>query len=134
MGKRNFHFSTILKRNWRFSETEKAIFWNGKSVPLIMLHTCMPHNLCKRHAPPWSIHVCVQHVRSVHAQYMNVSMYCIQYMYCFFSCYIMYICTVHATVLCTVYVYSCTLYVSTWLRYRYWRKCLYVKMVYWVIM
>ena len=53
---------------------------------------------------------------------------------CFFSCYIMYICTVHATVLCTVYVYSCTLYVSTWLRYRYWRKCLYVKMVYWVIM
>ena len=34
MAKRNFHSEGPLKRNSLFSQTEKAIFWNGKSSPL----------------------------------------------------------------------------------------------------
>ena len=46
MAKGNFHLESPLKRNSLFSQTEKAIFWNGKSSPLMThVKSCKPHQL-----------------------------------------------------------------------------------------
>ena len=41
MAKQNFYSSAQLKQNSWFSETEKAIFWNGKSLSLHPAYTCI---------------------------------------------------------------------------------------------
>ena len=45
MAKQNFHSESPLKRNSLFSQTEKAIFWNGKSSPLHVHHIVCVVNL-----------------------------------------------------------------------------------------
>ena len=64
MGKQNFRFSTMLKRNSCFTETEKAFFWNGKSLSLVMIETFFLRNENSKFIFNSRSHICMYVTRT----------------------------------------------------------------------